>query len=279
MTARKSKSKRPATSITIPKYQNRVTLFVDFLGFKELVDRTRQKPAELRNLVAALNEIRNRNVRSDVKLVTQFSDSLVISYPDMFGTRSLVLADIGWTILFLVRKGFLLRGAITAGDLYHTDRHVVGPAMVRAYEMESKRAKYPRVIIDSDVATYDHANGQKYMRVFASMDTDDEFFVDYISWRSFMEFAGSAYKFYPAHLGAIAKLLKNGLKHGDRRVVEKYLWLWERYSAAIAKFGTEPRAFEFHADLEDNIRDELMALPPMADLASEARKRIAESSV
>src|ERR1700734_1453383 len=49
-------------------------------------------------------------------------------------------------------KGFLLRGGITVGEVVHDDECVFGPGLVRAYELESKKAYYPRFVLDHDVA-------------------------------------------------------------------------------------------------------------------------------
>ncbi len=52
------------------------------------------------------------------------------------------------------KNGFVVRGAITYGYIYYeVDRGLYfGPAMNRAFELESKIAIYPRVIIDPNIA-------------------------------------------------------------------------------------------------------------------------------
>lgn len=51
--------------------------------------------------------------------------------------------------LKLLTPAHLKRAVIvTVGDLLHTERHLVSPAMVKAYELESKVAKFPRVLLD-----------------------------------------------------------------------------------------------------------------------------------
>jgi len=51
----------------------------------------------------------------------------------------------------LIDYGFIIRGAITIGDLYHDERIVFGPALNQAYEIESTIANYPRVIVDKRI--------------------------------------------------------------------------------------------------------------------------------
>ena len=47
----------------------------------------------------------------------------------------------------LARHGYLIRGAITVGDLYIDEDMVFGPALIEAYDAESKLAIFPRVIL------------------------------------------------------------------------------------------------------------------------------------
>src|SRR5438876_10132066 len=46
---------------------------------------------------------------------------------------------------------FLLRGGITVGDICHDDEVVFGPGLNRAYELESKVAVVPRIVVDEEV--------------------------------------------------------------------------------------------------------------------------------
>lgn len=48
--------------------------------------------------------------------------------------------------------GFLVRGGITIGPLYHDSNIVFGPALVRAATIEKDLARFPRVVLDSECA-------------------------------------------------------------------------------------------------------------------------------
>ena len=67
-----------------PHYEERLILFLDFLGFKELVDRTTHEPAFLGRLVAAMDVVGQIGADSGAvfrsQKITQFSDSIVVSY-------------------------------------------------------------------------------------------------------------------------------------------------------------------------------------------------------
>lgn len=51
------------------------------------------------------------------------------------------------------RYGYLMRGAIVLGQLFHNDKIVYGEGLVRAVNIEEKEAKYPRIIVQDEIAT------------------------------------------------------------------------------------------------------------------------------
>ena len=90
---------------------------------------------------------------SDHKM-TQFSDSLIIStnYND---AGLLHLIDHIEKIAFnFLKMGFLCRGGIASGFLFHEENVVFGPAMIEAYQLESSEAICPRIILSKEVETY-----------------------------------------------------------------------------------------------------------------------------
>ena len=65
-----------------PSYQERIILFVDFLGFSEIVGKTADDGKALQRLLGAMDrliEIGDTTILASKK-VTQFSDSVVVSY-------------------------------------------------------------------------------------------------------------------------------------------------------------------------------------------------------
>lgn len=92
-----------------------------------------------------------------------------------------------------LKNGFIVRGALTYGDIYYESNRGIcfGPAMNIAYDLESKIAKYPRVIIDNtfaeQLAVY---NDEKYRKdelqkvlngEIIKKDTDGQFFIHYLN--------------------------------------------------------------------------------------------------
>jgi hypothetical protein len=115
---------RPPTAT----YEPRLILFLDILGLREIVADTTKDPEALRLLIAAIDAISELST-DDVpgsKQVSQFSDSIVVSYALTEQSAVFFLVnEVALTIINLAFRGFLLRGAITAGDLVHTNRHLV----------------------------------------------------------------------------------------------------------------------------------------------------------
>jgi len=135
-----------------PEYEERLILFLDFLGFRDIVRQTAKNAdsrAALLGAISFLSSELKRNDESDIgKMVTQFSDSVVVSYPVTEVSSVFTLVnDVALAIMELAFAGYLLRGGITVGKLIHTEEYLVGPAMIKAYEMESKRAIYPRDLL------------------------------------------------------------------------------------------------------------------------------------
>lgn len=181
-------------------------MFLDILGFKSIIaDSVADKPEssssfrklDVAGIHSALRAIDRTIKHSDPsfggvakssKQVTQFSDSVVVSY--LMGERSAVfdmLYDISFLQIELIQRGVLVRGAITIGQLFHDDNTIFGPALVEAAELE-KLALYPRVILHQEVIdkgkrnhALHHASDdeEKYIRAFLAQDLDGMYFIDY----------------------------------------------------------------------------------------------------
>ncbi|MCO5795189.1 MAG: hypothetical protein ACT6R2_14045 [Blastomonas fulva] len=272
------KLKKPSA----PRYDKRIILFIDFLGFKEVVERTKTDVDEFSRLIDALESIgvAGELTTNASQQVTQFSDSLVISYKvsETSGVFWMVNA-IALTLIQLVGQGYLLRGAVTIGKLYHTQRHLVGPAMLTAYEMESKVACVPRVIFDPKIIKAARRHPQpghtpdeeeSYVRHFVKTDLDGQLYLDFVTWKSVVEVAGLDSDAYPEYLAKLATLIETGLNHEDVRVIEKYLWLHRAYAAERERFAAMPAQYVHDPEYVDAIT----ALPSFSVLATKARKRL-----
>ena len=270
-------------------YTQRIILFLDFLGFRELVDRTVEEPAFLRDVVAAMDVVgalaRDSKGLLASQQVTQFSDSIVVSYEVTEPSAVFwLLADIALCVVNLAERGFLVRGGVTTGQLYHTGRHVVGPAMVEAYRLESQVANVPRVVIDEtvlDVARTargdQHAPREEagYARAYMTQDADGHYYFDYISWSSVIEVTGGENDGYGVYLETIGAMVRRGFENPDRRVREKYLWLHARYIAAIDVVAAMPAGHGYRRENAE-LCEEIEALPRYDQAAAAIREAIGD---
>lgn len=182
-------------------YENRVTIFIDILGFKEIIKGTvdsegngvEEKIDFLNRTMLSMREILNIDKPDEhfakSKQITQFSDSIVISFnANEESEIYFTLTEIKNLIINLALSNIICRGGIAYGKLIHNDKVLFGPAMVEAYETESKAAMYPRVVLDSTIIhlAYQH-HGQHHsatdevdaFKDVINIDGDGMFYIDY----------------------------------------------------------------------------------------------------
>lgn len=161
-------------------YEMRYVAFIDILGFKNKVYKSVYDSSELHrieNVLKYIQELKKQNDEDSYsskyvgREFSMFSDSIVISYPAYGqGNAFNILIDLAHICLEILAKGFILRGGITIGKLFHKDIVCFGPAMNMAVEME-KNAKYPRIIVDQNVLS----NGLRYRGIANNISEEKDF--------------------------------------------------------------------------------------------------------
>ena len=132
-----------------PTYERRLVVFYDILGWRNHIGKAGSDPKKIGNLRRAiLQHVRVAENALDAK-VTTFSDNIVISLPTTEDT-GVLMTKIALMQLASALGGFLMRGGAAIGDVIHDDECVFGPALNRAYHLESQVAQYPRIVIDED---------------------------------------------------------------------------------------------------------------------------------
>jgi hypothetical protein len=246
------------------KYQDRVVIFIDILGFKELLNETTDKEGNdnelgISKVVEAYNSIRDvwdldkvnkehnflKKASKQSKEITIFSDCIVISFPtkeksEIFYT----LLEVKWMILRLITKGILCRGAISYGKLLHNKKFLFGPALVEAYLLESKAANYPRIILDRSVidlagqAKQDNHTKEEEMEYVESLlekDLDGMYYIDYFA-KAQEELDDPQYDF-PEYIQKLGEKIRQGMnssKHSSKADIRvKYIWMKEKYNRMV----------------------------------------------
>jgi hypothetical protein len=239
-------------------YENRVTFFIDILGFKNIIKETidingNDIPEKIQNLIDTLTLIKshlNNDLQEKSKLqsrqITQFSDSIIISFKeDQDGEVFNTLYDIQKLLIILVEKNIICRGAISYGKLIHNDNYIFGPALNKAYETESKAALYPRIILDKTIIEI----GMKYhyidntaieeksaIKNLLLKDTDEMYYIDY-----FLN-PEPALPDFKKDLGPYIKTLReiivNGIKNSSEYpdIKIKYNWMRNKFNSLVKKW-------------------------------------------
>ena len=152
----------------ITSFERRAVAFLDILGFKELIARAESEPSEfaklsdLRNIVDSHVQFDNAKLAAAIPASIRprylfVSDSIIISSKLTEDTYDGLLAVAIKAIQIahkMLEAGYLLRGGISVGSVWHDDRNIFGTGYIDAYRAE-QRAMHPRVIL-TDVAL-DHS--------------------------------------------------------------------------------------------------------------------------
>lgn len=135
-------------------YTRRVAVFLDILGFKQLIGANRE--GDIARALKLTKEAETGPFHNAPQMrLTAFSDSVVVS--DEIGTDGFGYARIlhfaSYLVWQLLEMGILTRGGVAHGSLHHENGIVFGPALIQAYELESRQAIYPRILVPDDIAT------------------------------------------------------------------------------------------------------------------------------
>lgn len=137
----------------VNNYPTKYVVFLDLLGFRELVKRTGADVLERHRLVEALKLVRDtlcENPPIDFRF-TYFSDCIVISAVHSPHALWQLFQSVEILTCNLLQYDILLRGGLTVGPTHHSRDFVFGTAVTEAYEMECKLAVNPLVLLSPAV--------------------------------------------------------------------------------------------------------------------------------
>ena len=260
-------------------YEDRNIAFIDLLGFGGLVDRSAEETDLPQKILSALTSLQPKNIEEEAYAsinyeicppeeienvravlrqmtqsmremhpvtITYFSDSLVLSAKSDNVIASQLILDLlaKLSIKLWTEHSLLLRGGLTVGKLVHIENGpLFGPAMNRAYYLESKLAKHPRIIIDNEC--YEKYRGIDTFELFESFfESDGEFryaslgtAYRHIINDSSLALSGEAVigKFRSSLSETPNNLANLEATFTDDRIKQKYNWLKEEVSKRAAE--------------------------------------------
>lgn len=233
-------------------YENRFIAFIDILGFKNIIDKTLMDQETYKTVLSAVNYIsgvRKENYEGFLseygilKEVSVFSDSIVISYAyDITGGLFHILMDLVFISFNLTASGIFIRGGVTYGELYHKESVCFGPAMIKAYKLESEEAIYPRIVVDEVAIKYGiiyhgsantHEHEAEYLESLLAKGKDAKYYLDFLSQSQ--EFDQS-YDYFVVIKKIRNETIKNLKEYNNiRKIFKKYKWFAKYYNLTIKK--------------------------------------------
>lgn len=237
-------------------YRQAIITFIDILGFKEMV---RSKSAgEVKRSLKAIRAFSGLDEKEDgdgyLPKTVQFSDSIIRirpldatankEYP--YGMLFHELNDIVLMQGELINFGVAIRGGITIGDISFDDQLIFGPGFIRAYELESSFAQYPRVVLDPKMIenmhnderlfSFHNERGEEleYIRSQVRRGDDGLYFVDYLV--AFPRNVTNQERI-PEFFENSKKLIMSNVsgKKGLDGVLSKYIWLSHYHNFAVGE--------------------------------------------
>lgn len=258
---------------------NSVVAFIDILGFKEHVRDAKKKGNSQEIFTKFQDTISNAfstldfsfakdcyeisGGLSDIKNTYNFrifTDCILIGCPirktgnlstfiegcDEFHTVLDILYFLQTT---LVNSGFFVRGGISVDEFYMDDITIYGVAGIDAYDAESERAKYPRIILTKSAEAmlmkinkgFRAQKRENYIRKYLYKDRDGLFFINYLESINMRDIP------FLEHLQMHKEVIEKNLqKHHDKPdILEKYVWAADYHNC----FCNQNNNTEYRIDL------------------------------
>lgn len=262
-------------------YQNGIVAFIDILGFKEIVKKSERNPRQLRTVYQSLEFLKKRELPdkwnlqlveieedtqykgiSDFDIVNRtfssaFSDSIVVTVNvddnNIHASLSTLLSNLSFVGSKLIIDGILIRGAITVGKIIHTPTGIVfGQGLIDAYHLETRAAKYPRIILSDNIISKlnypletkrDRFPYHQYLKRFTDGCVG---FHQLIYFQVLQSWKKMSKKRLETSLKSAKKTIIDGLDSSFEfpDVYEKYLWLKKEYQDLIILEAKKPEIYD-----------------------------------
>lgn len=262
-------------------YKTGIVAFIDILGFKEIVKKSERSPRLLKTIYQSLGFLKKRELpdKWNLQLVeieedaqkrnlsdfdiadrtfsSAFSDSIVVSVivddNNINASLSTLLANLAYVGSKFIMDGILIRGGITIGKIIHNETGIVfGQGLIDAYHLESRAAKYPRIILsDKLIAKLNYPLETKkdrfpyhqYLKRFSDGCVGLHqliYFQVLQSWEKMSK------RRLESSLNKAKKTIIDGLDNSFEYpdVHEKYFWLKKEYEKLIILDAKKPNLYD-----------------------------------
>jgi hypothetical protein len=249
-----------------PQLKPSIVVFVDILGYKQLIETGKEKGTIqdiFQHLYSALEEAREF-ISPETKLepfskpeplqyaMKCFTDNIVIGFPissfDSEFELGSTIVNISIFQIKMTLSNYFVRGGIAIGDLFIDDYVVFGPGLTEAYELESKFAISPKIVlsnqtkqlVDKHLGYYASKVNCPYCHTLA-IDSDGTYFINYLS--NIIDFDND--HFFEKDLLEHKKLISEKLKEHKTNfeILNKYLWVCDYHNFWCSTLLKHPDKF------------------------------------
>jgi len=227
----------------VNNYRTKYVVFLDLLGFRELVKRSGGDVLERHRLVQALKLVRDtlcENPAIDFRF-TYFSDCIVLSAEHSPHALWQVFQSVELLTCNLLQYDIFVRGGLAVGPTHHSEDFVFGSAVTEAYELECTSKAGPLVLLSSEVVEEVERLGPAFKQWLREKKSG-KFFVHYLMrYAKYTSEAkvGDIVLTYPAQ--RIAYFVGQRLRNDEGRVLEKAKWFQDYWNESVAIRGVLPR--------------------------------------
>lgn len=242
------------------EYDIRVVAFIDILGFKNSVDKSTNDKKEFERILKTLKDLKDFFIESKDKYdimadrilgadtqIVQISDSLIISrlIQEQGGIYNM-LSDCAFAIHLLISNGFLCRGAVKVGKMYHKGNTLFGEAYVKAYLAESEE-RLPIIKFDNDlfeiVKNYPGSANKglenweiNFIKQNCKELMTGIYYLDYFT--DYDDRVGGGEGSASAHYSKLRDIIVEGLEiTKTKSAYEKYRWAADQFNLSSINYG------------------------------------------
>jgi len=261
---RRTKKKPP------PALKDHIVAFIDLLGFRDQV--LSMPPKEAGRQIQKLEFLFSSVVGAHKPTagdqhgieVRFFSDCFCLALPLDKSDLESYLDGLFWFLVHIVHiqgefigNGQVLRGGIAVGLHYSSESLIFSPAQIRAYEVESKSATYPMVMLHDSVLESLQAVVARHKKkpvlsaaalkgdlesIFGLIATDEsgKHFVNYLGFWTELDEPTPPETYFAAH----KEIIEQGaeLHRGVPSLLEKYRWMARYHNAYMTTTLESPQA-------------------------------------
>jgi hypothetical protein len=239
------------------QFETRHVLYCDILGFSQYSLSEFFEPAKCFRLFSSLDRlVAEANAEIDASVpecdsgrvpdyvvkpeAIYFSDAIVISTPST-NVDAIWLCEAAARIQnHICHHGFLVRGSIVTGEIYHSGNTIFGPAIAKAVALD--KSGNPPVILVSDetLKSFRHALSDEDKEIVKIRECQliayEESSRPYIDPFRLSQIRTNQHSIHPRTRRNIERwrsLIETGLRNREPGIQRKYLWVARRFNHCL----------------------------------------------